>query len=197
MTNIIIHGFLGKIYGNSHKLKVRRMSEIIPAINANNPGFKNAILSCFKSDMDYCFIDPRNPQKRYQKPEDFLQQQPPKEIHIVPSIVGSGPALAFVAAGAATAAVGVLGAGVLGAGIGSFLVSLGVSLILQGVSMLLFPAPESPQQQQIESKIDTSSYIFSTTKNNSVQGFPIPLVYGEIKVGSNIVSTNIVSEDMG
>lgn len=196
MTNIIIHGLLGKIYGNSHKLKVRRMSEIIPAINANNPGFKNAILSCFKSDMDYCFIDPQNPEKRYQKPEDFLQQQPPKEIHIVPSIVGSGPA-AFILAGVAAAGTGVAAAATLGAKLSGFLISLGVSLILQGVSMLLFPLPETAKEQKAESKIDTSSYIFSTTKNNAVQGFPIPLVYGEIKIGSNIISTNVVSEDMG
>jgi len=196
MTNIIIHGLLGKIYGNSHKLKVRRMSEIIPAINANNPGFKNAILSYFKSDMDYCFIDPQNPEKKYQKPEDFLQQQPPKEIHIVPSVVGSGPA-AFILAGIAAAGTGVAAASVLGAGLSGFLVSLGVSLILQGVSMLLFPLPETAKEQKAESKIDTSSYIFSTTKNNAVQGFPIPLIYGEIKIGSNIISTNVVSEDMG
>jgi len=196
MTNIIIHGLLGKIYGNSHKLKVRRMSEIIPAINANNPGFKNAILSYFRSDMDYCFIDPQNPEKKYQRPEDFLQQQPPKEIHIVPSVVGSGPA-AFILAGVAAAGAGVAAASVLGAGLSGFLVSLGVSLILQGVSMLLFPLPETAKEQKAESKIDTSSYIFSTTKNNAVQGFPIPLVYGEIKIGSNIISTNVVSEDMG
>ena len=147
--------------------------------------------------MDYCFIDPQNPEKRYQKPEDFLQQQPPKEIHIVPSIVGSGPA-AFILAGVAAAGTGVAAAATLGAKLSGFLISLGVSLILQGVSMLLFPLPETAKEQKAESKIDTSSYIFSTTtKNNSVQGFPIPLVYGEIKVGSNIVSTNIVSEDMG
>jgi predicted phage tail protein len=48
----------------------------------------------------------------------------------------------------------------------------------------------------MESQIDTSSYIFSSLQNTATQGFPIPLVYGELRVGSNIVSTNVVSEDM-
>jgi predicted phage tail protein len=73
---------------------------------------------------------------------------------------------------------------------------LGVSLILQGIIMLLFP-PEDPKRREVESKIDTSTYIFSNRVNNAVQGFPVPLVYGELRVGSNIISTNIVSEDMG
>ena len=62
--------------------------------------------------------------------------------------------------------------------------------------MLLFPT-DDPRIQKTESRIDTSSYIFSNRANNAVQGFPVPLVYGEIRVGSNIISTNIVSEDMG
>tara|TARA_R110001632_G_scaffold109323_3_gene219513 strand:+ start:3408 stop:3983 length:576 start_codon:yes stop_codon:yes gene_type:complete len=191
MTNIIIHGVLGKIYGNRHKLKVRRMSEIIPAINANNPGFKDTILSCFKSNIDYCFVDPKEPNKRYKRPEEILQKQPPKEIHIVPSIVGAG-AIALIGGGLLLAGAGAL----VGGAVGGFLVSLGISLALQGVAMLLFPT-DDPQQQKTESKIDTSSYIFSNRANNAVQGFPVPLVYGEIRVGSNIISTNIVSEDMG
>lgn len=191
MTNIIIHGALGKIYGTSHKLKVRRISEIIPAINANNPGFRNAILAYFKKDMDYCFIDPKEPNKKYERPEEFLQKQPPKEIHIVPSVLGSGP-IGMIVVGAGAIGLSTVASGVLS----SILFSLGVSLILQGVNLLLFPPPEPPERK-IESKIETASYIFSSPKNNAVQGFPIPLVYGETRIGSNIISTNIVSEDLG
>jgi predicted phage tail protein len=49
MTNVTIHGKLGKIYGKNHKFKIRKMSEIIPAINANSPGFKHKILGDFNT----------------------------------------------------------------------------------------------------------------------------------------------------
>ena len=73
--------------------------------------------------------------------------------------------------------------------------NIAISFIIQGISAILFPPPE-PVVQQMESQIDTSSYIFSSLQNTATQGFPIPLVYGELRVGSNIVSTNVVSEDM-
>jgi len=191
MTSIIIHGVLGKIYGKKHKLKVRRINEIISAINANNPGFRNAILSNLKSNMDYVFVDPENPKKEYKKPEDFLNQRPPKEIHIVPCIFGSG----LIAIAVGTGLLKVAGLAALkGTFLGKLAFNLGVSLILQGLNALLFPPPEPPERQ-VESKLETSSYIFSNFQNNAVQGFPVPLVYGEIKVGSNVISTNIISED--
>ena len=191
MTNIIIHGVLGKIYGTHHKLNVRRLSEIIPAINANNPGFKHAILSYLKSDVDYCYVDPKNPKTKYKTLQEALSSSPPKEVHIVPSIVGAG-AVGMIVGGLALAGVGTY----IGGTLGGILFSLGVSLILQGIIMLLFP-PEDPKRREVESKIDTSTYIFSNRVNNAVQGFPVPLVYGELRVGSNIISTNIVREDMG
>mgnify|MGYP000382474849 CR=1 FL=1 len=97
MVNVIIHGKLGKIYGKNHKFKLTRMNEIIPAINANAPGFKHKILADFKSGYHYYFVDPKNPDKKYDRPEVFLNAKPPKEIHIVPAILGAGPVALIVA----------------------------------------------------------------------------------------------------
>ena len=80
-------------------------------------------------------------------------------------------------------------------GSGSFLANLAIGLIIQGVMSLLFPV-ELPKAQTAESKIDQSSYIFSNLDNNLVQGFPVPLLYGELRIGSNIIGTNVVSEDL-
>ena len=76
------------------------------------------------------------------------------------------------------------------------LLNIAIGFIIQRISLILFPLPEPPSQE-IESKIDTSSYIFSSLDNTATQGFAIPLVYGELRVGSNIVSTSVISEDLG
>ena len=199
MTNVTIHGKLGKIYGKNHKFKLRKMSEIIPAINANSPGFRHKILGDFKSGYHYYFVDPKNPNKKYHRPEVFLNAKPPEEIHIVPAILGAGPVgliVGGIGLGAFSTTVGTI---TLASGtkiaLGEILMNIAISFIIQGISAILFPPPE-PAVQQMESQIDTSSYIFSSLKNTATQGFPIPLVYGELRVGSNIVSTNVVSEDM-
>jgi predicted phage tail protein len=199
MTNVTIHGKLGKIYGKNHKFKIRKMSEIIPAINANSPGFKHKILGDFKSGYHYYFVDPKNPDKKYHRPEVFLNAKPPEEIHIVPAILGAGPVALIVGGiglGAFSTTVGAtLTLGTTKIALADILMNIAISFVIQGISAILFPPPE-PVVQQMESQIDTSSYIFSSLQNTATQGFPIPLVYGELRVGSNIVSTNVVSEDM-
>jgi len=195
MTNVTIHGKLGKIFGQHHRFKVKRITDIIRAINCNRPGFKNKVLSDFKSGIDYYFVDPKNPNEKYKRPEEFLDKTPEEEIHIVPCIIGSGP-VGMIVVGTILKTLVVKGliTGIAGQIVGS----LAVALIIQGVMALIFPVkgPENPIQKP-ESAIDTSSYIFSSLQNNAVQGFPIPLLYGELRVGSSIISTNVVSEDLG
>jgi predicted phage tail protein len=71
-----------------------------------------------------------------------------------------------------------------------------MGIILEGISMLLMPKPKGPASQQIESKVDQASYLFSSLQNQAVQGFPIPMLYGELRVGSAIVSVNVLNEDI-
>lgn len=198
MTNVIIHGEFGEIYGTNHKFKVSKLLEITNALQANNPGVKNFLLSRFKEGLSYAFVDPKNPNKRWETVDELSSANAPEEIHIVPTITG-----AFVFTAIATIAVGIGGfvAGALGAlgtalASGGFLANLAVGMLIQGVMSLLFPI-ETPKPQTAESKIDMSSYIFTNLQNNAVQGFPIPLLYGELRVGSNVISTNVTSLDLG
>ena len=194
MTSVIIHGKLGKIFGENHVFKVNKMSEVVNAINANSPGFKQKILSDCRTGNDYYFLDAKNGNKEYKRPEEFLNSKPPEELHIVPIICGSGGLEMFFVGFIMSAAA----YGPAMTKIATFFFMVGVSLMIQGIMTILFPI-EPPDQisRELESKIDTSSYIFSSLKNNAVQGFPIPLLYGELRVGSNIISTNVISEDLG
>tara|TARA_R110001592_G_scaffold131527_1_gene345541 strand:- start:3559 stop:4143 length:585 start_codon:yes stop_codon:yes gene_type:complete len=194
MTNVIIHGEFGEIYGTNHKFKVRKLLDITNALEANNPGVRNFLLSKFKEGLSYAFIDPKNPNKKWETADELAAASAPEEIHIVPAITG-----AFIFS-AIAAIVGFIGGAVaaLGAAIGAggFLANLAIGLLIQGVMSLLFPV-ETPKPQTQESKIDMSSYIFTNLQNTAVQGFPIPLLYGELRVGSNIISTNVTSADIG
>ena len=197
MTNITLHGELGRVYGKNHKLQVSTMGELIRAMNANNSGFRARVLSDFKKGINYCYVNPQDPRREYKRPEEFFNSAPPAELHIVPSICGAGVVAAFAISAAAFAG----GAALTAAGfatLGGALTSLAVGLLIQGVMSLLFPVelPDQPSQE-VETKIDQSSYIFSNLKNNAVQGFPVPLVYGELRIGSNIIGTQVLSEDLG
>ena len=89
MTNVIIHGEFGEIYGTNHKFKVSKLLEITNALQANNPGVKNFLLSRFKEGLSYAFVDPKNPNKRWETVDELSSANAPEEIHIVPTITGA------------------------------------------------------------------------------------------------------------
>ena len=69
------------------------------------------------------------------------------------------------------------------------MVYVGASLVLQGVSDLLFPLPEP---QKFSSEEDPQlSFNFSGVQNTSRAGTPVPIVYGEIITGSVVISAAI------
>jgi predicted phage tail protein len=199
MTNVIIHGELGKVFGTNHTFKLEKLIDVVRALNANNPGFKEHILSLFHEGVYYNMVNLKKPNQKWDSIEEYSKEEAPDEIHLVPEITGAGIVSAVVGAVSAIAtAVGGVVAAVSLSSVGGFLLNLAVGLLIQGIMTLLFPV-ELPKTsaQTVETKIDTSSYIFTNLQNNAIQGFAIPLVYGEMRIGSNIIATNIVSEDLG
>ena len=99
--------------------------------------------------------------------------------------VGVGGAGAGAAAGVYT---GLAGAGIATA-IGTGLSVVGASLILTGVSDMLYTTenPTFEDNPQI-------SFNFSGTQNTARAGTPVPIVYGEIFTGSVVISGDVDTE---
>ena len=137
-------------------------------------------------------------------------------IRIIPVVAGAGGkgGLGQILAGVAIIGLSILTAGFFGfalgsaTGIGTFAtigVGIGASLALSGVAQLLTPVPRiappaamsgySPTytaQTMRESEMDPQkSYSFSGIQNTSVQGTPVPIIYGETIVGSVVISANV------
>ena len=120
-----------------------------------------------------------------------------EEIRIIPVLTGAG-AVGRIIAGIALVALaslvtfGTLG-GLVGAGVlNSVVFGVGASLALGGVAQLLTPTPTLPKEETDPRK----SYSFSGVQNTSRQGIPVPIVYGEMLVGSIVVSAGIDIDDL-
>jgi predicted phage tail protein len=130
----------------------------------------------------------------YDLGEDELHDPAGKQpIKIVPVVTGAG-AVGRIIAGAALIALSFviipLGIAAAGAGIATMVGGIGASLVLGGVAQLLTPTPtlslgtDSPNDPR-------KSYSFSGIQNTSRQGTPVPIVYGEMLVGSVVISAGI------
>ena len=126
-----------------------------------------------------------------------------EDIHIVPVISGAGRGVGKVLLGAALIAgafmlgpAGFMTAEKLTTGVilAKSAVYLGASLVLSGVSEMLFPMPKP---KEFKSEQDPQlSFSFSGTQNTSRAGTPVPIVYGEIVTGSVVISGAIDTQQV-
>tara|TARA_R100000234_G_scaffold98742_1_gene67309 strand:+ start:2417 stop:3025 length:609 start_codon:yes stop_codon:yes gene_type:complete len=125
-----------------------------------------------------------------------------QNIHFVPAITGAGGNFGKILLGAGLIGLSFLSFGT-SAGMGvafskglakvgliqKGLFAIGASLVLSGVSDLLFPLPKD---NGFDSEEDPKlSFSFSGLQNTSRAGTPIPIVYGEIMTGSVVISAAI------
>ena len=102
---------------------------------------------------------------------------------------GSGAGLA--GGGGLMGATGLYAAGAYGS---AALGLIGASLVLSGVSGMLFPMPKQPEfSSEGDPRI---SFSFSGTQQTSRAGTPVPIVYGEIFTGSVVISGGIDTEQV-
>ena len=135
-----------------------------------------------------------------------------QDIHFIPVIAGAGGNVGKILGGAALIGLGMVSGGIT---FSSFLnpaaipfapgfasaglltkatIALGGSLVLSGVSDMLFPL-QKPKEFSSEQD-PRLSFSFSGTQQTSRAGTPVPIVYGEIFTGSVVISGGIDTEQV-
>jgi len=136
--------------------------------------------------------------------QEFLFPCGDSDIHFIPVISGSG-GVERVIGGIALIGLGVATGG---AGFGLFtqagwagatfmtkaLVYGGGLLALSGASQMLSPQPQTPDFQSGEDP--RISFNFSGIQNVTRAGTPVPICYGEIFVGSVVISAQVDTEQV-
>lgn len=195
LTTIRLYGRLGAEFGRLHRLAVSSTSEAIRALCVLLPGFENRLLDSESKGVRYaCFIGRRN------LGEDELARPAGNEdIRIAPMPTGAkrGGLMQVVVGVALIVAsfIPVLNVAVWGSAmtISGTMMSMGMAMALGGLVQML-----SPQQRALSVKDgpnNGASYNFNGPVNTTAQGNPVPLLYGELIVGSSTISAGIYSED--
>jgi len=212
LREIRVYGELAKFMGvRSFMAEARDVAEAVRYLLVNFAG-----LEAHMAQYDYCVLV-----GSYNIGEDEINHPVGQNvIRIIPAVAGGVTWKQIFGSGVGKVIVGALLIGAAfftgGASIGllglaapvavsSVLAGVGISMALGGVSQMLTPVPRiappsmassgaaaySPQTMR-ESEMDPQkSYSFSGIQNTSVQGTPVPIIYGETVVGSVVISANI------
>jgi predicted phage tail protein len=209
MRVIKVYGSLAKFLGQrSFRAAVSTPAEAMRFLVANFPGLREHMAEKFyKVGVGKIDLDVGDQPEQLHYPTGKAEV-----IRIVPVISGAGKGgTSKILIGIGLIAVSFIfpGAGIFGAGFGIFgplaastiatlttvgnLISLvGASLVLGGVAEMLTPVSRTRQDESDPSK----SYSFSGIQNVSRQGVPVPICYGEVLVGSVVISAGINAGDI-
>lgn len=181
MIKLKIYGRLRKFVGKSEFLiKANSAKEAFSFLINNYPNLKEHI-----KDQEYCIMA-----GDLRLTEELLDMQTDSDIKIIPVV--HGEIIPILIGGLLTG----LGSGAtifgltLGIKVQAIASAIGLNMLIGGVTDLLTPDPQPFNQRQQEDPRD-QGFSFTGLLNNSKQGVPINIVYGEMLVGSTIVSSSV------
>lgn len=209
MRNVYFEGELGDKFIPHMHMKAENVAEVFQCLNGNFPNFKQYILEKCEEGIGFHIEVAGN---ELEDPREILLELKEGDIIVTPIPAGakSGPAkiLAAVAlvvitagmgaaslavanasaamAGASTTAITVGSA--LAAGMGSTLglmaVGVAANLALTGITQMMAPDPSTDGDQE-------QSYLFNGAEQNIIEGDPVPVLYGRLRVPGQPVSFEI------
>lgn len=182
MITVRFYGDLEK-YGRKFRLEAQTAGEALRALLYQIPGLKQHLNNGFYRVR----IAGNDVSEDTLSQESSLNLQPNSVIHVIPQVAGAKRGGLFsVIAGAVLVVVGVV---LISTPFGAPMISAGIGLMLSGVVTMLTKLPE-PKFEEGEKHRNTN---FSNLDNAMIQGKPIPLCYGEMMIGSKVLSQGLIT----
>ena len=207
-------GDLGERYGAEHTYtNLRTPAEAIKLLCINLPELQDELLEAHNHGIGYRLIQ-ADTDLGY---EDLQLPLGSNDLILTPVVMGSGGGLtrALIGVGLVIGAFFTGGAtiGLLGlaapVAVSTVLGGIGASLILGGVTQMLSPQPQMPNlsgaarlngpsatstdgpQSIVRGTDGRQSYAYTGAANTVGVGATIPVAYGEVLVGSHLLSANV------
>ena len=188
IKKIHFHGIIGEKFGKCFNLAVNTPLEALKAIAYQIKGFREEF-----EKYDYQVVK-GSLQKGWLLDEETVDISIANdEIHFIPHIAGSGGGggigkliTGVVLVGLAFTGVGAAFAGALGFSTTQLAVMGGV-LALGGIAQMRAKTPKM-NFTNMEPADRRASFVFRGAENTTEQGNAIPLVYGRLRVGSQVVA---------
>ncbi|AZF62209.1 tail assembly protein [Pseudomonas sp. LF135] len=191
MRTVLLSGSLARLFGREHRVTTSGGFRDVMGYFKQFPGFERYMLQSADKGLRFAvFNGKRN------IAEDDIQKPLGKDvIRIAPVLTGSKRAGGLqTIIGAVLIAVAYFNPfGYLTGPAASMMMMAGASMVMGGVMQMLSPPPKGLGAQ--DSPNNRASYSFNGPVNTSAQGNPVGLLYGQLIVGSSVISAGIYAQD--
>jgi predicted phage tail protein len=202
--SVYLQGELGERFGNKFIVNTCNYAEVFKCINANRPDFLPYVRNCHEQDINFIVetedgtIDHTDALTPLAKGDITISLVPAGSKSGLGKILAAIAIIAFLVFNPLTLAGG--GNLITAATAGSFgtagtlavlgSVQLATSLAIAGIQQIMAPDPAVDQDAP-------TNYLFSGGANNAVEGDPIPILYGELRVPGRPIAVDILQGGNG
>ena len=206
--SVYLQGELGERFGSKFVVNTNNYADIFKCINANRPDFLPYVRKCHQEDINFMVetedgsIDQTDLIVPICKGDITISLVPAGSksgigkllaaIAIIAVIYFTG-GFAGLGGGAATTAGNAGWAVAAGGGLstaGTMAAMLSINLALAGIQQLMLPDPAVDKDAP-------TNYLFTGGASNAVEGDPIPILYGELRVPGRPIAIDILQGGNG
>ena len=193
---VYLEGELGDKFGNEFTMDVSSFGEAIRCLDANFSGFKKYLIDSDEKGVAFTCQIANTP---IQDERELLLEYSEGDMIISAIPAGSGKGAGklilgailvytgFAVFGEAIAAMVAGGAATTAGVTGLITVSLGINLAMTGIFEMLAPDPSVDNDQD-------ESYLFQGTGQTLIEGDPVPVLYGKLRVPGRPISVQVRNE---
>lgn len=199
---VYLEGELGDKFGNEFTMDVSSFGEAVRCLDANFSGFKKYLIDSDEKGIGFTCQIAETP---IQDERELLLEYSEGDMIISAIPAGSGKGLGKVITGivilfitiktgglAALTDAAAAGSAITGAQAGAALaatlaLSIGVNLAMTGIAEMLAPDPSVDNDQD-------ESYLFQGTGQTLIEGDPVPVLYGKLRVPGRPISLQVRNE---
>lgn len=176
---VILYGEMAEQFGREFTFNIRTPAEAIRALAATVPGFKDYL---YTKNCGIGFVCGTTVLRDRQELDLEFGDT---ELCLVPRVRGQGGAVRALI-GVALIAIDAF----IYEGDGGMLTAVGWSLVIGGVSQVIFQSLMNDGQGKNTTE-GNSNYAFNGPINTTRQGNPVPVGYGRVLCGSQVISVGL------
>lgn len=199
LTSVYLEGRLGELFGSEWELEIQTPNDALKLINANDPRLSAWLRQNVRTYAHYQVVVEYEDGRQEELTEStYPLNRRMKSVRFVPILAGSGK-WGNAIIGAVIIVVGVVYGYFSGDWVNAAnIIQYGSTTMFVGVVQGLTTRTPSANTQSAGSSESKSlnSYSFDSVDATVQQGSPIPIIYGRMMVGAQVISAGLVVEQL-
>ena len=179
---VVLHGIFARDYGPEFEIEAGSVAEAMEAFSTQVGFYADRVID----------LRPLARAVGYETEEKLRAPAAPDTVvDLVPVMFGGSGKWGKIILGSILITVGLVFTGPLGTLVATALVTVGVSLIAGGILQGLMKTPKISKEKDIAQ----SNYLSGATITTAI-GTPIPICFGRVKIGGQLLSFDVTSNSL-